>query len=434
MHNFLFFNNPSAGGGSSWISSLSIGSASYVATSRPFVDSDGNIYVCGAHDPSSDARGYIVKYNKDGQILWQRSFDGAAVNNEIFRSIAVDSSGNVFVVGAFEGSNTSAYILKLNSSGTLLWQKKFSATGAAAAWSIAIDSSNNPYIACDASVSGAGIRASIHKFDTNGNLTWSRYIDDTSSPSGIESARAVSVSSTGDVYFSGTTNFSNFSNADVFVAKYNTSGTIQWIKTFHLGTSDSVVISGLCTYSGGVYVVAQSFITGLQIESILLKLDSNGNIVWQRKITGLYYDEFGAPDIDSTGNIYIPVNIQQSSGGVYKSYIFKYDSSGALQLQRELQTSSQIKFQGIKVLNNSMHVAGTLGTTNILIAKLPTNGTKTGTYSPYTYSVSSLTDTAGNMSTSTRSMADAAATYLTFASGAGTLATTTFSQSLVTIT
>lgn len=59
-------------------------------------DSDGNLYLAGTYyNVSFNNSIFVAKYNNTGTIQWQRTLSGASTSNA--ESIAVDSSGNVYV-------------------------------------------------------------------------------------------------------------------------------------------------------------------------------------------------------------------------------------------------------------------------------------------------------------------------------------------------
>jgi hypothetical protein len=128
------------------------------------VDGSGNIYVAGVGawwwdtDPVNDPHGgqdvFVTKLNSSGERLWY-TFVGS-VENQLVRSMAVDGSGNVYVVGRSDGSWGSpvnpyagaedAFVAKLNTSGEPLWHTFMGSSGNDAALGVAVDGSDNVYI------------------------------------------------------------------------------------------------------------------------------------------------------------------------------------------------------------------------------------------------------------------------------------------------
>ena len=131
--------------------------------------------------------------------------------HDFANGVVTDSSGNVYVTGGTKGGldgntsagNTDLFVLKYNSSGTKQWTKQLGSSGRDSANAIAIDSSGNLYV--------TGM--------TFGGLDWN----------------------------------TNSGANDLFVVKYNSSGTKQWTK--QLGTSKHDRARGVATdSSGNVYV------------------------------------------------------------------------------------------------------------------------------------------------------------------------------------
>ena len=91
--------------------------------------------------------------------------------NDFGKDIAVDGSGNVYVVGEADiGGQYDLIVAKYNSSGTIQWQR---ALVSDSGHGIAVDSSGNAYVVGRTTTSTAGGNdISIAKYDTDGNIQW----------------------------------------------------------------------------------------------------------------------------------------------------------------------------------------------------------------------------------------------------------------------
>ena len=126
---------------------------------------------------------FVVKYNSSGTKQWTKQFGTSST--DLADGVATDSSGNVYLVGYTYGgldgnTNTGAsdlFVVKYNSSGTKQWTKQLGSSSLEYDYGVATDSSRNVY------VSG----------ETYGGLDGN----------------------------------TNAANADLFVVKYNSSGTKQ---------------------------------------------------------------------------------------------------------------------------------------------------------------------------------------------------------------
>jgi uncharacterized delta-60 repeat protein len=410
------------GGGSSpyWIATLGDRAGTTDAGFGIAIDSSGNTYVAGttASQGAGGDDGLVAKYNAAGLIQWQRVLGG--IGADAFKNIAVDSSGNVYVSGFNEVVTAAFLVAKYDTNGTLQWQRTLDGVTAEDSRSIAVDSSGNAYIVGFTNSQGAGIfDITVAKYDTSGTLQWQRVLGGANSEFGIGAA----VDSSGNIYLTGYTRSQGAGLWDVVIAKYDTSGTIQWQRVLG-GAGDDYGNAVALDSSGNVYVTGTTTSTGVGVEDALItKYNSSGTIQWQSSLGDVGYDRGSGIAVDSSGNAYIVGSTDVS--GDNGILIAKYNTSGTIQWQRSLTSSGVDTGAGIQVDNlGNFYIIGNTnsvdpGGQELLIAKLPTDGSLTGTYGDFTYSVLTLT---------------AATTALTAATSTLTSATSTFTPATSTLT
>ena len=134
------------------------------------VDSSGNVYVTGYTGFSHrrpDGEGpdiFLTKYDSSGSQQWIKQIGTPGWDSG--ESVAVDSSGNVYVTGQYNG----LFLAKYNSNGTERWFKEI---GFGVGRSVALDSSGNAYVTGQyrSEEFPQGVRdVFLLKYDTNGNL------------------------------------------------------------------------------------------------------------------------------------------------------------------------------------------------------------------------------------------------------------------------
>jgi cysteine-rich repeat protein len=296
------------------------------------LDSSGNAYVLGYTDGTfsgqSSAGGtfdaFVVKYDASGANLWTKQFGTAAI--DYGESAAVDSIGNLYVSGTTYGTfageiragNEDSFVGKFDGSGTLLWARQLGTADFDMGLGVCVDSSGNVYATGRTngtfpgqSRSGVQDDAFVAKYDSTGALQWVRQLG----TDRFDSSYAVSVDSTGNPYIAGYTSgtFPGQADAggnDAFVAKYDGAGTLQWLRQF--GTSRNVIARGVSVdSSGGAYVVgyAQGALSGELTkggyDAFVIKYDSAGTWQWTRQF-GTSATDYGLGiSVDAGGNAYV---------------------------------------------------------------------------------------------------------------------------------
>ena len=300
---------------------------------------------------------------------WIATLGGASYdifNNEQ-NGIAVDGSGNVYITGYTLGSGPGNYdvlIAKYNSSGAIQWQRTLGGGNADYGYDIAVDGSGNVYISgateFDSGYTGDDA-VLIAKYDTSGAIQWQRTLSGNANDYG----RGIAVDGSGNVYITGYT-FSSGGDAAVLIAKYNTSGTFQWQRTLR-SPSDTDIGYGIAVDgSGNVYITGRT-----STKTLIAKYNSSGAIQWQRTLTSS--EGYGIA-VDASGNAYVTGNTGSDV------FIAKYDTSGTIQWQRTLGGASIDKAHGIAVDGSSnVYVTGYTassgaGSNDVLIAKYDTSG------------------------------------------------------------
>ncbi|MGG7469299.1 T9SS type A sorting domain-containing protein [Chryseobacterium arthrosphaerae] len=248
----------------------------------------GNNYdVSGHHGIWSSYDMWIVKTNSTGNIEWQKCLGGDG--NEVAYSVQQTSDGG-YIVGGFSQTNNNgdvtgnhsywdtndwaykpsrdAWVVKLNSTGAIQWQKSLGGSGEDVASSIQ-QTTDGGYILAGFSDSVNGDVTGNHgkhdfwitKINANGSLVWQKSLGGSKSdkaysikqtPDGGYVATGYSFSADGNV----TDHHGTDTGHDYWVVRLNTSGDLMWSKSLG-GTYGDTAFSLDLTPDGG-YVVAGS--------------------------------------------------------------------------------------------------------------------------------------------------------------------------------
>lgn len=359
------------------------------------VDSAGNIFSSGS--PNGADGIFIFKVDSFGNFVLAKY-----INNGISsRGCVVGPSGNIYIGGFYSTTATSGYIVKLNNNASgILYQK--SLTGNVGIGQVFIDKT-------ETYVYTIGWR-----FDTpNRKIIWNKYnasdltiVDGGYSSTNVTNAgKGGSVDSSGNIYLTGYTATGSSASYDGFLLKVASDmHTNVWKKKVANGTSSAEYTDTCVDSSANVYSCGNVNVS-TQGRAYISKYNTSGTIQWQKQyVSGsslqdlIYY----SIAIDPSEQ-YIYCVGQDTSSGSADTIITKLSISGTLIYHRKISASTNTVEPGsIYVDANAMYISGSIITTGVtgrkpFIFKLPLDGSRTGTYTvgstTITYSTPSYSET-----------------------------------------
>ncbi len=314
------------------------------------------------------------------QARWSRQAGGLS---GMATSVALDASNNAYVVGTFRGTakfgdisltsvgSVSGFVAKYSPQGTVLWARQ---TGGAVDFTkVAVDVSGNAYVlgglTGSTSLDGQTLNSQgafdliLIKYDPQGQVLWSR--QGGSQPGGSLSGLGLAFDAQGNAYVAGTltgtaswaggTLTSESSQGNLFLASYSAQGTVRWVQQGGGKTSRSSG-GGLCLDAAGNVYVAGSFsgtavfgsttltnTTGL----LLAKCDATGKFGWAIVHGGggsVYYSQLA---VDALGNSVLTGTTNGGTFGPYTltsaggqdGFVVKHDAAGQVLWLRQVAGS-----------------------------------------------------------------------------------------------
>ncbi len=372
--NSLSSEYESSNGFTTWNGTQQLGTSSEDYATSIFIDnSTGDIVISGNTQGSLDGYtnagnydSFIQKFNSSGIKQWTKQFGTSA--DEYTNDIVIDSSGNIYMTGYTTGNldnnsnsgDADIFTSKYNSSGTRQWTKLLGTSNGNLSYAIGLDSSNNAYLTgwsrggLDNNTNSGDYDAFLLKYNESGTKQWTKLLGTSSEDGG----RDIIVDSSDNIFILGTTkgNIDGASSAssfsDTFVAKYNSSGTRQWIKQF--GTSDSssegkcfaIDSVGNLFISGKTGGAFDGYTNAGRSDVFIAKYNSSGTKQWIKQFGTSEYDYSNTCDVDTLDNFYIG---GYTTDGAFDDYsnlgnndliISKYNSSGTKQWLKQFGTSN----------------------------------------------------------------------------------------------
>ncbi len=265
------------------------------------------------------------------------TFGGSGVDNGY--DILATGDGGFIVAGSttsYGEGGSDIYVVKFDMFGNGQWTRVVGGIGNEIAYGIDV-ASNGDYVICGETNSvGANGEAYVVRLDASGNLLWNRAIGGF----GTEIAREISATSDNGCVIIGGTDTYGQGGGDMYTVKLNSAGTVQWSSP--IGTINPESGYGILAASdGSIVVVGRCFPLGFGgAQPFVIKYDSNGNVIWNKYFTSHDDSDFFVPSdmVEANGGYVISGYTDTSNGSNKGSFLTKISTSGNHQWTRIIGT------------------------------------------------------------------------------------------------
>jgi uncharacterized delta-60 repeat protein len=289
---------------------------------------DGGYAVAGytSSKGAGDYDFWVIKLDSGGNKEWDKTFGGTS--KDYPHSLIQTNDGGYAVAGYTESYGAGGYdfwLIKLDSKGNKLWDKAFGGSDKDVAESL-IQTTDGGYALAGYTFSkGAGYEDFwLMKLNGNGNMEWDKTFG------GSHWDRAHSLIQTGDGGYAiaGYTFSKGSGKEDFWIIKLNSQGNIDWDRTYG-GVSYDEASSLIQTDDGGYAVAGKTYSKGAGAADFwLIKLDIKGNVEWDETFGGSNYDEASSLIQTDDDGYAIAGGTSSKGESGYDFWVIKLDSDG----------------------------------------------------------------------------------------------------------
>jgi len=354
-------------------------------------DASGNVIVAGGYSASSinigtltltNAGGgdiYLAKYDPNGNVLWAQNIGGSGL--DIVGGVCTATNGNIYISGSYDSptltvslynlsqsssiGNNDMFIACYSPNGSVQWAVKYGSTGNEKAGGVVYSDAlsslflTGHFNGTSFSVGTTTLTNSssstydmfVARFNNFGTATWAVK---TGSASCNDYGLVIDKDASNNLYIGGTfspvtgtqsfigSTVNTYGSQDVYVAKYNSSGTFQWVRTggsnsssgdYLLGLTvdglDNVYIDGY--YYGSTMNIGTTALTNAGLfDGFLAKYNSAGTFQWATSIGGTGTENFNSVTTDGNNNVYVSGSFATPSLAIGSATLINSGSSDVL--------------------------------------------------------------------------------------------------------
>nr|WP_298995902.1 hypothetical protein [uncultured Allomuricauda sp.] len=308
---------------------------------------------------------WLLKLDADGNLQWNKTYGGS--KDDRGQSVIQTNDGGYAIVGYAmsddgDGSNNEGFhdnwILRLDASGTILWEKSFGFSGHDHSYDVVQTSDGGFFFSGFLDVTsseGEGntgkspylTRHGVGEFwgtrlDANGDLIWRRYFGGTNN----DRSFGVVEANDGGLVMVGASESDDFdiSNSkgsyDFWVVKVSAKGEMLWEKSFG-GTGIDKAYAVVKTQDNAYAIVGNTFSVDTDISKNngesdvwLIKVSDSGDLLWEKTFGGTAFDAARGLGTTADGGFVIAGNSKSLDGNATQNngendlWIIKTDAEG----------------------------------------------------------------------------------------------------------
>ncbi len=261
---------------------------------------------------------------KNANIVWEKTYGGTGDDRAF--SATTDENGYL-VVGSstsFEQDKTVAWVLQLDRNGNAVWNRTFS-EGSGSEFRCVLDLCDGFLFVGNTVSSSGGTDGYVMRINSEGTPLWNLTLKAGNGVNKLFSAQKTQ----DDFLLVGLTKSSNDGDSDVWLVKIDAEGNILWNKTYG-GSMDDAGRAVVLTQANCYMIAGYTDSMGNgDYNFLVLKIDASGNALWSKTYGGPQSDKAYAI-APSTGGCVIAGDTRSKGAGDSDAWVIKIDLNGNL--------------------------------------------------------------------------------------------------------
>ncbi|WP_340075928.1 hypothetical protein [Leptobacterium sp. I13] len=344
---------------------------------------------------------WVLKLDNDGNIQWNKTYGGSG--DDIGQDIIQTIDGGYAVTGYSmsadgDASNNEGFhdnwVIKLNASGDIEWEKSFGFAGHDHAYGILQTADGGYFVSGFIDVTGSNGAGNsgkssltahgvgefwANKLDVNGNLEWRRFFGGTNN----DRAFGVVQANDGSFVMVGASESQDFdiSNSngsyDFWIIKVSSRGDLVWEQTFG-GSGIDIAQSITKTTDNNYLVVGKANSTNGDITNNkgdsdvwVVKVSDSGKLLWERNYGGADFEDAESIINTSDGNYIITGNSRSNNSDLSENFgendiwAIKTDDDGTILWEKSFGGSGiDLGFDAVETDEGSIIIVGETASNN----------------------------------------------------------------------
>lgn len=240
---------------------------------------------------------YMVKLNENGDTLWSKTYSTASGDDAIKTVVQLPDSGYVCMGNSWSG-NRDIILFRTDKKGELIWSKRYGKNADDIGSHMVVNGNNILIAGFTKSIGGADRNMLLINTNMYGDTLWTKAI----STDSVDMLNSLLVFSPNEIYIAGQTWGLGKGEGDCYLAKMDSTGNIVWQKLYG-GRWDETILSLAKTASGDLLLGGntESWTHGVltdttqhpafnKQDALLIKTNATGDTLWTKTYGGQNFE------------------------------------------------------------------------------------------------------------------------------------------------